>query len=384
MPFANGDPLTLTEQGLYCPQGDFHIDPWKPVPRAVTTHTHADHIGFGSQSFLCSTTSERLLHTRVATKDPSDSPTIETLPFNTPTRIGDVILSLHPAGHVLGSAQVKLQPAPGTTPFPTTVVTGDYRPPSPPFPPSPSDLPHTTTSHTPPNTNDNPTAEPFEPVPCHLLITESTFGLPIFRWPNPLDVANDINTWWADNAREQRTTVLFAYALGKAQRVLAHLDPATGPIALHGSAHNITDAYRAANIQLPPTTHATKDNAKHLKGNACIIAPASTDNTPWLRRFKGKGGMRTAFVSGWMRTRAKRRWRAADRGFVLSDHADWPGLLDTVRHTGAERVGVTHGYTEALARYLNETNTADAFTVPTRFTGESLAQAEDDDEQTEA
>jgi len=349
VPFRDDDALTLTDAGLYCPAGGFHIDPWKPVDMAVTTHAHADHVGFGSASFLTSRSGEGLLRARVGDEGGS----IETLNFGERRRVGDAVVSLHPAGHVLGSAQVRLEPA-GSARFPVTVVTGDYRP-------------------NPAGERDaqaNPTAEPFECVACEVFISESTFGLPIYRWPSAREAAEELNRWWADNAASGRTTVVFAYALGKAQRVLAMLDPSIGPIGMHGSVEKITEAYRAAGVALPEAVHANAETAKGLKGTGVIVAPGSADNTPWLRRFRGRGGLRTAFVSGWMRVRGKRRWRAADRGFVVSDHADWPGLLGAIRESGAARVGVTHGFTGPLSRYLREELGLDSFVVPTRFEGE--------------
>jgi putative mRNA 3-end processing factor len=377
MPLTPGDPIQLTDRGLYVSLAGVHIDPWQPVERALITHAHADHFARGCGSYVASVTGAHCLRARLA---PSD--TIHTLPWRTPTRIGDVLISLHPAGHILGSAQIKLEPASPRHTFPTTVVTGDHAAPSPHLldahgaPPSRGDLMPAAASAAGDGGARAGAEEAFEPVPCDLFVTESTFGLPIFRWRHPAAVADEINVWWRENADAGRTSVLFAYALGKTQRLLTLLDPSIGPIGLHGAALKSTAAYAAAGVALPRSVHANAETAGDLKGRGVVIAPGSTDNTPWLRRFKGAEGLRTAYVSGWMTVRGKRRWRAADQGFALSDHADWPALLRCIADTGAERVAVTHGYAEQLARYLNERTGVSAFTIPTRYTSEDTPAAD--------
>lgn len=337
-----------TDRGLYCPAGDFYIDPWRPVRRAVITHAHSDHATPGSQAYLAAADCVPLLRLRLGA-----GITTQALRWGETLTLGHVQLSLHPAGHVLGSAQVRLRDLRGG---PVWLVTGDFK------------------------TQSDPTCAPFETVRANVLITESTFGLPIYRWPHPDSVFAEINRWRRDNAAEGATTILLTYSLGKAQRVLAGLDPSIGPIGLHGATHNCTEVYRAAGVALPPTTHANADSAPSLKGSGTVIAPPSALGSPWLRRFAGPSGVRAAFVSGWMCVRGRRRWQAVDRGFVLSDHADWPGLLDAIESSGATRVGVTHGYTEPLARWLREQRGLDTFIVPTRFTGErDPARKESDD-----
>lgn len=367
------DPIQLTDRGLYVPLADVHIDPWRPTPTALVTHAHADHFAWGCGRYVASPTGALPLRARLS---PNDQ--VDTLPWRTPTRIGEVVVTLYPAGHILGSAQIKLEPASPRHAFATTVVTGDHAAPSPHLldgagaPPRRADL----ATRLDGSVHD----EAFEPVACELFLTESTFGLPIFRWRHPQSIADELNAWWRENADAGRTSVLFAYTLGKTQRLLTMLDPSIGPIGLHGGALKTTAAYAAAGVELPEYVHANAESAPALKGRGLVIAPGSTDNTPWLRRFKGPEGLRTAYVSGWMTVRGKRRWRAADRGFPLSDHADWPALLDCIEHTGAGRVAVTHGYSNQLARYLNERAAAEAFTVPTRYTGEDAETAENDDE----
>jgi putative mRNA 3-end processing factor len=332
------DLIVPTDRGLWCQAGGFHIDPWKPVDLAVVTHAHADHATPGCKHYIASPNTIALMRSRMPGEIPAATPA-----FGERFTMGATTVSLHPAGHVLGSSQIRVEPVDG----PTWVITGDYK------------------------VEPDPTCEPFEPVPCDTLLTECTFGLPIYRWPDSAGVFADINAWWRANAAAGRTTVLLTYALGKAQRVLAGLDASIGPIGLHGALHGPTRVYREAGIALPEFISANATNAPLLKGGGLIVAPPSASATPWIRKFKGPDGLRTAFVSGWMRVRGRRRWGSVDRGFVLSDHADWDGLLDTVRRTGATRVGVTHGNSEPLARYLRETMGIDSFVVPTRYQGES-------------
>ena len=324
--------LTLTDRGLYCPVGDFHIDPWRSVDRALTTHAHSDHARSGSKSYLCSAPCKPLLQIRLTAGS-----VIESLPFGEPKTINGVRVSFHPAGHLLGSAQIRLEHK-GVV----WVVTGDYK------------------------REESPTAEPFEPIPCNGLITETTFGLPIYRWLPQQTIFQQINEWWAENQREGRTTLLYGYALGKAQRLLGGLNGDQGPILLHGSLEKLTEAYRAAGVPLPATLPATVENAALHKGKAIVLAPPSAHNTPWSRKFAPHSA---AFASGWMTVRGRRRNQALDRGFVLSDHVDWPGLLQTVRESQAETVWTTHGYADVVSRYLLESG---VHSVPLRtsFTGE--------------
>ncbi len=331
-----------TEQGLYCKAGDFYIDPWRPVERAVVTHAHSDHAASGCRHYLTSSDGAGVLRQRI-----DEDAAIQPLAYDTPLTIGDITLSLHPAGHILGSAQIRIEHE-----GETWVVSGDYK------------------------TEPDTTCAPYAPVPCHTFITESTFGLPIYRWPDPAAEARALNEWWRTNQSNGVTSLVFAYALGKAQRVLAALDPTIGPILVHGAVDRLLPHYRAAGIKLPEVQHAGAEQAKAHKGRALVIAPPSALATTWQRKF---GRASTAFVSGWMRLRGTRRRRSVDRGFILSDHVDWPGLLRAIDESGAEHIGVTHGYAEQTARYLRDQG-RDAFILPTRYTGES---AEDDGETVE-
>jgi putative mRNA 3-end processing factor len=332
--------LQRTDRGLFCPAGGFHIDPWQPVDRALITHAHSDHLRPGSAAYLGADDGLHLMRARLASDD-----LIETVPYGEAVDINGVRVSLHPAGHVLGSAQVRVEHG-----GEVWVVTGDYK------------------------TAPDPSCASFELVPCHTFITETTFGLPIYRWRPEAEVVGEINQWWADNAAASRASIVFAYALGKAQRVLAHLDPAIGPIFTHGAVERITKAYRRTGIDLPATTYADPAGASREWAGALVIAPPSANGTPWMRRF---GDVSTAFASGWMRIRGPRRRRAVDRGFVLSDHVDWPALTETIRATGASRVIATHGYTDVVARWCREQG-LEADVVATAWAGERDGATDDD------
>ncbi len=324
--------LTHTDHGLYCPAGDFFIDPWQPVGRAVITHAHGDHARPGSAAYLCAAPGEGILRLRLGPEA-----RVETLPYGETTLLNGVAVSFHPAGHILGSAQVRV--AHGGEVW---VVSGDYK------------------------TEPDPTCAPFETVAADTFITEATFGLPIYRWPPPGRVFAAINEWWRANQAAGRTSILFAYALGKAQRVLAGVDGTIGPIYAHGAVHRLNVAYRAAGVPLPPWRYVGDAPPDEQWSRALVIAPTSAQGTPWLRRF---GDVSAAFASGWMRVRGQRRRRSVDRGFVLSDHADWPGLLAAIAATGATRVLVTHGYTAVLARVLRESG-LEAYELNAPYAGE--------------
>jgi putative mRNA 3-end processing factor len=323
--------LRLTDRGLYCAAGDFHVDPWAAVDRAVVTHAHGDHLARGCRSYLTSADGVGVARQRL-----DADASVRGLEYGEVIAVHGVRVSLHPAGHILGSAQVRLEHQ-----GEVWVVSGDYK------------------------TDADPTCRPFEPVRCHTFVTESTFGLPVYRWPPQSEVLQDVNHWWRANQRAGRTTLLFGYALGKAQRLLAGLDPSIGPILTHGAVERMNAVYRAAGVRLPPTTHAAAmDRAD--RGRALVLAPPSADGSTWVRRF---GEQATAFASGWMLIRGTRRRRSLDRGFPLSDHVDWPGLLAAIAATGATRVLVTHGYTGPVVRWLRERG-MDAEAVETRFEGE--------------
>jgi putative mRNA 3-end processing factor len=325
-----------TSSGLYCAAGDFHIDPWRPVDRAVITHAHGDHARPGSSAYLAAGRGLPVLQTRLG-----PDARIEGLDYGEPRDISGVKVSLHPAGHVLGSSQVRVE-----SKGEVWVVSGDYK------------------------LDPDPTCEPFEPVRCHVFVTESTFGLPIYRWRTPGEIFADINRWWRDNARHGRASVLFGYAFGKAQRILASVDASIGPIIVHGAVEALNRGYRECGVKLPPATLGTELASKSDAAGALVVAPPSAQSTPWLKRF---GEYSDAFASGWMAIRGARRQRAVDQGFVLSDHADWPSLQRAIAGTGAERVFVTHGNIETMVRWLREQG-QDAHGMETHFEGEAGAE----------
>ena len=321
---AAGDLIVRRPQGLYCPPGDFYIDPWRPVDRAVITHAHADHARRGHAHYLAASPGAGVLRSRLGDID------LQTLEYGEQIDHFGVRLSLHPAGHVLGSAQVRLEHQ-GVV----WVASGDY------FVAGATDDPR----------ENNATCAPFEPVRCHCFITESTFGLPIYRWQPQHELFASINDWWRSNADANRASLILGYSFGKAQRILAGVDPSIGPIVVHGAVEPLNQAYRAAGVALPQTLLAADVTDKALLRRALVVAPPAVQNSAWARRF---GDSSDAFASGWMQLRGARRRRSVDRGFVLSDHADWPGLQRAIAATGAQRVIVTHGYEAVMVRWLTE------------------------------
>ncbi len=325
--------LRVTDHGLYCDAGDFHIDPWRPVPRALITHGHADHARDGHGAYLATDGAAPVMRHRLG------DIALDTIRYGETREIGGARVSFHPAGHVPGSAQIRVE-AGGAV----WVVSGDYK------------------------LDADPLSTPFEPVRCHQFVTECTFGLPVFDWPDPAEVARDINDWWAANAAEGRFSLLGAYSLGKAQRVLAMLDPRIAPILTHGAVEATNGVLRGQGLALPDTEYVTPETDLKANRGALVMAPPGALAGPWARRFRPAS---TGYVSGWMRLRGVRRRRAADRGFVMSDHADWAGLNTAIAATGAETVHVTHGYTDVFARWLSAKG-YDARVLRTEFTGETL------------
>jgi putative mRNA 3-end processing factor len=326
-----------TEAGLYCAAGDFHIDPWAPVSRAVISHAHGDHLRAGSSAYLCTNESLPIVRHRIGV-----DATIEAVGYGQPTDINGVRVSLHPAGHILGSAQVRVEHH-----GEVWVASGDYK------------------------RQPDPTCASFESQRCHTFITEATFALPVFHWDPVAETVADMCRWWDEVRQAERPAIIFGYALGKAQRVLAELY-ACGvdrPIYVHGALAPLVEIYRAAGVRMPDTLRATDEARGRSFAGQLVIAPVSARGSVWMRRF---GDHAAAFASGWMRIRGARRRRAYDRGFALSDHADWDDVLKTVSETGAERIFVTHGYTESLARYLRERG-FDAQGWRTQYEGEPEA-----------
>lgn len=309
------EPLIACPEGLYCPAGDFYVDPRGRVKRALVTHAHSDHARPGHASYLVSASCLPLLKLRLG-----EGISAEGLPFGEKRKIGGATVSFHPAGHVLGSAQVRVEVGGRVW-----VVSGDYKP------------------------QPDRSCEPFELVQCDVFVSECTFGLPVYHWEKEEAVHQQINQWWSDNAKAGKPSLLFAYSLGKAQRVLRGLDPAIGPVYAHGAAHPFLPVYESFGVEFPKV-RKPKDGDGNWAG-AMIVAPPAVENAGWTRRFKGA---ERGFASGWMAVRGAKRRRNLDRGFVLSDHADWEGLLGVIKGTGAEQIKLTHGDGQPLARYLGE------------------------------
>jgi len=308
--------IQFSDRGLFCAQGGFYIDPWRPVEKAIITHAHSDHARPGSESYLCHRDSLPLLELRLGPNS------YQTVDWNEPVFINGVKVSLHPAGHIIGSAQVRLEYQ-----GEVWVVSGDYK------------------------TENDGVSGMFEPVKCDVFITESTFGLPIYNWKPQEEIFRSIQNWILGNHAEGKTSVLMAYSLGKAQRLLPCIEATGLPIFLHGAVYNVHQALVNAGHKLPSAQRVVPDMSKDLfKGNV-VIAPGSADGTPWMKRFSPYS---VGVCSGWMQVRGNVRRRNADAGFALSDHADWNGLLQAIKDTGAKKVFVTHGFQAAFSRYLNE------------------------------
>lgn len=309
--------LSFTERGIYCAQADVYIDPWRPVARAVITHGHSDHARWGMQHYLTHHKTVPIMQHRLGADI-----SVQGASFGERLNINGVEVSLHPAGHIIGSAQVRL-----SYKGETWVVSGDYK------------------------VQHDGIATPFEAVKCHAFITESTFGLPIYRWQPQPQVMAEINDWWQQNASENRASLLIAYSLGKAQRVLENIDRSIGPVYTHGAVENMQEVLREHGITLQPTLRVTGEHKKADFRKALIVAPMGAIGSAWARKLEPYS---LGIASGWMQLRGARRRRAADRGFVLSDHADWEGLNNAIAATEAEKIFVTHGYTEIFSKWLNE------------------------------
>ena len=330
---ASSDLLQFSPKGIWCPQADVYIDPWKPVKKAMITHGHSDHSRYGNDAYLSTTTAAPAIRYRLG------DIRLQTIEFGKTITINGVKFSFHPAGHILGSAQIRVEYQ-----GEVWVASGDYK------------------------LEDDGLAEAFEPVRCNTFITESTFGLPVFDWRPQESVFADINQWWRSNAEAGKVSLITAYSLGKAQRLLRGLDSSIGKIYTHGAVENINEVMRTQGVELPDTIrveaeHSTKDFPGQL-----VVAPPSAINSNWSKKFKP---LEVAIASGWMTLRGARRRRAVGRGFVLSDHVDWKDLNRAVAATGAERVIVTHGYTAVYTKYLRQLG-LNAQAAETEYTGESL------------
>jgi len=332
--------LQFNDKGIYCAAADVYLDPWKPVDKAIISHGHADHSRWGHKAYITHHINVPIIKHRLGEINVTGKEWGETF------TIKNVKFSLHPAGHIIGSSQIRVEHK-----GEVWVFTGDYK------------------------TEDDGIATPYEPIKCHTFITECTFGLPAFKWRPQSEVFNDINTWWSDNKAEGKTSVIFGYSLGKAQRLLRYLDTDIGKIYTHGAIENMTEVIRPLS-PMPETTRVTRETKKEeLLGNI-VVAPPSAHGSTWIRKMVPYV---TASASGWMTFRGARRRRAIDKGFVLSDHCDWQGLLESIEATGAEKIISTHGYTDIFTRYLLEQG-YDARTEATQYEGELGEETEKEQE----
>lgn len=324
--------LEFKKAGIYCPQADIYIDPWKPVDKALITHGHGDHARWGHKYYL--TTSQALPVIRYRLGEDIN---IEGVDYGEKRIINGVSISFHPAGHIYGSAQIRLEYK-----GEIWVVSGDYK------------------------TTEDPLAGSYEPIKCHAFITESTFGLPVYKWKDDEFYAREINEWWSNNKKLGKVSVIAGYSLGKAQRILSLLNPELGTIYTHGAIENINNVLRGQGAKLPKTIRFTHEiDKKVLPGNLVVATPSAL-SSPWMKRLKPYS---TAIASGWMSLRGARRRRSVDRGFAISDHADWKGLNEAIDATGAEKIFVTHGYTSIFSHWLRERG-LDAQPVTTEYEGE--------------
>ena len=324
--------IEFSDKGLYCPAGGFYIDPWRAVDKAVITHAHSDHARWGSKQYLCHHFSKPILQARLGRDN-----AFQSIDWNEPININGVQVSLHPAGHIIGSSQIRVEHK-----GEVWVVSGDYK-----------------------VENDGLSGQ-FEPVKCHTFITESTFGLPIYYWKPQTEIFSNIQDWVRQNKREGKSSVLIAYSLGKAQRLLQCLPEVTDTILVHGAVYNMHKALEEAGHALPPVQRVTPETPKEALKGAVVIAPSSAEGSPWMKKFAPYA---VGICSGWMQVRGNVRRKNADAGFALSDHADWLGLLQAIKATEAHKVFVTHGFQHAFSRYLNEQGIP-AAEVKTEYGGE--------------
>jgi len=317
-------PLKVLEQGLFCTAGEFFIDAWKPVPVCIVTHAHGDHAYQGHGLYIATKETLLIIHKRFGYEVPSKS-----VEYGEKFKMGKAWVSLHPAGHILGSSQIRIETA-----NELTVVSGDYK------------------------RSFDATCQPFEVIKCDIFVTESTFALPIYQWPTEETILQQINEWWEENAANDHPSVLFCYSLGKAQRIMSLLaNQKDKTIYLHGAVLSCSELYQQLGIEMVSFKPVSENAKGSTFSKDLILAPPSAIGTPWLKRFPS---CRLAFASGWMEVRGVRRRKALDRGFILSDHADWNALIQTIEETEAKIILTTHGNAALLAQFLRETKNLDA------------------------
>lgn len=330
--------LEFNDKGIYCAAGGFYIDPWRPVKDAVITHAHSDHAKWGHSTYLAHHLSKEVLLYRLG------EISLQTIGYNETIEKNGVKITLFPAGHIIGSAQVRVEYK-----GEVWVVSGDYK------------------------LEDDGISTPFVPVKCHSFISECTFGMPVYKWKPQQQIFDDINSWWLQNAAEGKTTVLAGYSLGKAQRILQNLDVSIGNVYTHGVIQNTNETLERNGVSLNPTIRITPETNRNGMRGGMVLCPPSALGTPWMRKFQPYS---FGYCSGWMALRGAKRRRAADRGFVLSDHADWEGLISAISATSCETVYLTHGYTASFARYLSDVG-YDAREAHTLYGGDEANELDD-------
>ncbi len=325
--------ITFTEKGIYCSLADVYIDPWKPVNKALITHGHSDHARYGSKAYIATHKSVPIIKFRLGSHI-----NISGVAYGETITINGVHFTFTPAGHIIGSAQIKVEYR-----GEIWVVSGDYK------------------------LENDGISGLYEPIKCHHFITESTFGLPVFKWQPQAEIMQEISAWWRENKEKGEVSVIAAYSLGKAQRIINNVDHTIGQIFTHGAVENTNEILRKQGEIIASTTRIVQGQKPSLFDGGLVIAPPSALNSAWTQRFRKYSD---AIASGWMNIRGTRRRRSVDTGFVLSDHADWDELNEAVAMTGAENIYVTHGYTDIYTKYLVEKG-YNARVVKTQFTGET-------------
>ena len=310
------DLIKYTSSGLYCELADLWIDPNKPVKRAIITHAHMDHFTFGCEEYISTYETAIILKERIG-----KGINIKTYDFCEDFKINGINFSLHPSGHILGSSQIKL-----TLADEKWLITGDFK------------------------RQRDETCKEYEKVKTDFIISESTFGLPIFKWDEPQNTATDITKWV--NSSQEKTSILFCYSLGKAQRLLNEISKTNfkNKIYTHSTIHKMNNCYKKLGVEVIDTRKFDqKKNNEDLKGSLILLPPSLNKNS-FIKNFKE---IQTGFASGWMSIRARRKRSGYDKGFAISDHADWEAILNTIKESKAKNVFFHHGDSEALNRYLN-------------------------------
>lgn len=328
--------LNLTECGIYCSAGDFYIDPWRPVQKAFISHAHSDHARSGNATYICHKHTTPILELRLGNLN-----NFRSVDYGESISVNGVKITFHPAGHIIGSSQIRVEHNGRVE-----VFSGDYK------------------------TSQDGLSTPFEPIKCHHFISESTFGLPVFKFSDTNQIATNFQDWVKRNNEKGLNSIVFAYSLGKAQRIV-NLSPENVEVFVHDSIFKTNQVIQSAGISLNAYQHANEFDKLKNQG-ALIITPPATMDSKWLKRFEPYS---TAYASGWMQIRGNKKRLAVDKGIVISDHADFQGIIEAVNATGCEKVSFTHGYADFMARHFSE-KSLEATVLKTDFMGDHESQSE--------